>query len=101
MASSELLNVHPALFDRVRLAIMAHLTLTKEAVDFNTLIAELELTRGNLSTHMKKLEDDGLVHIKKAFIGRKTRTTYSCTNKGKKAIQIYLSAVETVLKSSL
>jgi len=101
MASSELLNVHPALFDRVRLAIMAHLTLTKEAVDFNTLITELELTRGNLSTHMKKLEDDGLVHIKKAFIGRKTRTTYSCTNKGKKAIQIYLSAVETVLKSSL
>ncbi len=101
MASSELLNVHPALFDRVRLAIMAHLSLTKEAVDFTTLITELELTRGNLSTHMKKLEDDGLVHIKKAFIGRKTRTTYSCTNKGKKAIQIYLSAVETVLKSSL
>lgn len=101
MASSELLNVHPALFDRVRLAIMAHLSLTKEAVDFNTLIAELELTRGNLSTHMKKLEDDGLVHIKKAFIGRKTRTTYSCTSKGKKAIQIYLSAVETVLRSSL
>ena len=101
MASRELLNVHPALFDRVRLAIMAHLSLTKEAGDFNTLITELELTRGNLSTHMKKLEDDGLVHIKKAFIGRKTRTTYSCTNKGKKAIQIYLSAVETVLKSSL
>ena len=50
---------------------------------------------------MKKLEDDGLVRIKKAFIGRKTRTTYSCTSKGKKAIQIYLSAVETVLKSSL
>ena len=50
---------------------------------------------------MKKLEDDGLVQIKKAFIGRKTRTTYSCTGKGKKAIQIYLSAVETVLKSSL
>ena len=101
MASSELLNVHPALFDRVRLAIMAHLSLAKGAVDFNTLIAELELTRGNLSTHMKRLEDDGLVHIKKAFIGRKTRTTYSCITKGKKAVQLYLSALETVLRSSL
>ena len=50
---------------------------------------------------MKKLEDDGLVNIKKAFIGRKTRTTYSCTSKGKKAVQVYLSAVETVLRSSL
>ena len=101
MASSELLNVHPALFDRVRLAIMAHLSLAKGAVDFNTLLAELELTRGNLSTHMKKLEEDGLGNIKKAFIGRKTRTTYHCTGKGKKAVQTYLSAVETVLKSSL
>ena len=101
MASSELLSVHPSLFDRVRLAIMAHLSLAKGGVDFNTLLAELELTRGNLSTHMKKLEDDGLVHIKKAFIGRKPRTTYSCTSKGKKAVQLYLSAVETVLRSSL
>ena len=101
MASSELLNVHPALFDRVRLAIMAHLSLAKSPVDFNTLLTELDLTRGNLSTHMKKLEDDGLVNIKKAFIGRKTRTTYSCTSKGKKAGQVYLSAVETVLRSSL
>ena len=89
MASSELLNVHPALFDRVRLAIMAHLSLTKSPVDFNTLLTELDL------------EDDGLVNIKKAFIGRKTRTTYSCTSKGKKAVQVYLSAVETVLRSSL
>jgi len=101
MASSELLSVHPALFDRVRLAIMAHLSLAKGGVDFNTLLAELELTRGNLSTHMKKLEDDGLVHIKKAFVGRKPRTTYSCTSKGKKAVKLYLSAVETVLRSSL
>ena len=101
MVPNELIDVHPSLFDRVRLGIMAHLSLTKKAVDFNTLLTDLELTRGNLSTHMKKLEHDGLVRIKKAFIGRKTRTTYICTSKGKKAIQIYLSAVETVLRSSL
>ena len=101
MASTELLNVHPALFDRVRLAIMAHLSLARSAVDFNTLLTELQLTRGNLSTHMKKLEEDGLVRIDKNFVDRKPRTTYACTAKGKKEIGLYLSAVETVLRSSL
>ena len=51
MGSSELLKIHPTLFDRVRLAIMAHLSLAKRPVDFKSLLAELELTRGNLSTH--------------------------------------------------
>ena len=101
MGSNELLNVHPALFDRVRLAIMAHLSLARGAVDFNTLLTELEVTRGNLSTHFKLLEEECMVNFKYAFFGRKTRTTYHCTGKGKKAVQKYLSAVETVLKSSL
>jgi DNA-binding MarR family transcriptional regulator len=80
---------------------MAHLSLAKKAVDFNTLLIDLELTRGNLSTHMKKLEDDGLVRIDKRFVDRKTRTTYLCTGKGRKEVQVYLAAVEAVLRSSL
>ena len=101
MVPNELINVHPSLFDRVRLGIMAHLSLTKKAVDFNTLLTDLELTRGNLSTHMKKLEDGGLVRIDKTFVDRKTRTTYLCTGKGRKEVQAYLAAVEAVLRSSL
>ncbi|MBP81019.1 MAG: transcriptional regulator [Acidiferrobacteraceae bacterium] len=101
LATNDLLRAHPALFDRVRLAIMAHLSLAKKAVDFTSLLTELQLTRGNLSTHMKKLEEDGLVRIDKNFVGRKPRTTYLCTNKGRKAVQTYLTAVEAVLKSSL
>ena len=79
MKSSGLLNVHPMLFDRVRLAIMAHLSFASRPVDFNALLDDLALTKGNLSTHMKKLEDQGLVKVEKKFVGRKPRTTYRCT----------------------
>ena len=100
MASTELRNVHPILFDRVRLSIMAHLSFVEAAVDFNSLRQSLELTKGNLSTHMKKLEDEGLVKIDKKFIGRKPRTSYRCTKKGKKEVQNYLTTIESVLKAS-
>jgi DNA-binding MarR family transcriptional regulator len=88
------------LFDRVRLAIMAHLSFASRPVDFNALLDDLALTKGNLSTHMKKLEDQGLVKIEKKFVGRKPRTTYRCTTKGKKEVRNYLSTIETVLKTS-
>ena len=101
MTTNDLLEVNPALFDRVRLAIMAHLSVTKKPVDFNTLLAELELTRGNLSTHVRRLEEDGLVRIDKTFVDRKTRTTYACTARGKKEISQYLTAIEALLRSSL
>ena len=94
MKSSGLLNVHPMLFDRVRLAIMAHLSFASGPVDFNALLDDLALT------HMKKLEDQGLVKVEKKFIGRKPRTTYRCTAKGKKEVRNYLSTIETVLKAS-
>lgn len=100
MNISDLLNVNPILVDRVRLAIMANLALADGPVDFNTLLQELELTKGNLSTHIRKLEDAGLVETKKEFVGKKTKTTYLCTKLGKKEIQVYLAAVEAVLKKS-
>ena len=100
MPSTALLNVHPVLFDRVRLSIMAHLSFAEAAVDFNSLLQSLELPKGNLSTHMKKLEDGGRVKIDKRFIGRKPRTSYRCTKKGKKEAQKYLTTIESVLKAS-
>ena len=100
MKSSGLLNVHPILFDRVRLAIMAHLSFASTPVEFKVLVDDLKLTKGNLSTHMKKLEDQGFVRIEKRFISRKPRTTYRCTAKGKKEIRHYLSTIEAVLKQS-
>ena len=79
---------------------MAHLSFAEAAVDFNSLLQSLELTKGNLSTHIKKLEDEGLGKIDKRFIGRKPRTSYRCTKKGKKEVQIYLTTIESGLKAS-
>lgn len=100
MNISDLLNVNPVLVDRVRLAIMANLALSSGPVDFNTLLIDLDLTKGNLSTHIRKLEDAGLVEVRKEIVGRKPKTTYLCTKTGKKEIQTYLATVEAILKQS-
>lgn len=93
------MNVNPLLADRARLAIMASLSLAGGPVDFNTLLEELELTKGNLSSHMRKLEDAELVTVRKEFVGRKPRTTYVCSRKGKAEMRHYLSTIEALLKA--
>lgn len=88
------------LSDRIRLAIMATLAAASEAVEFKTLLESLELTKGNLSSHMRRLEDGGLVTVKKEFVGRKPRTTYTCTRLGRREVQGYLEKVEQLLKAA-
>lgn len=100
MKAADLLNVNPLLVDRVRLAIMANLALAGGAVEFNTLLQELELTKGNLSTHLRKLEEAELITVHKEFVGRKPRSTYVCTTQGKKEMRSYLSTIEALLKGN-
>lgn len=100
MKATDLLNVNPLLVDRVRLAIMAHLALAGGPVEFNTLLEELELTKGNLATHLRKLEEAELITVHKEFVGRKPRTTYVCTARGKKEMRSYLSTIEALLKGN-
>lgn len=95
MSTSEFSNL---LTDHTRLLIMSTLAASRSAIDFSTLLENLELTRGNLSTHMRKLEEDGLVQISKEFVDRKPRTTYLCTARGRKAVKEYLELVEGLLK---
>ena len=99
MKPADLLNVNPLLADRVRLAIMANLALAGGPVDFNTLLEELDLTKGNLSTHLRKLEEAELIRVKKEFVGRKPRSTYVCTPRGKTEMRNYLSTIEALLKN--
>ena len=96
-----LTGTHTLLSDRVRLAIMATLAATSEALDFSTLLTNLDLTKGNLASHVKKLEVGKLLSVKKEFIGRKTRTSYRCTNLGRQEVRNYLEKVESLLKGSL
>ncbi len=86
------------LTDRVRLAIMATLAAADEPLDFNGLLDQLQLTKGNLSVHAGKLEDGGLIEVRKEFVGKKPRTTYACTAKGRSEMRAYLQQVEQLLK---
>lgn len=77
---------------RVRLGIMAFLS-GAGAADFNTLKARLQATDGNLSVHLRKLEDAGYVAVAKSFVDRKPLTTLSLTDAGRKAFTAYLDAI--------
>ena len=83
---------------KVRLGVMSCLMASGEA-DFNFLKAALGVSDGNLSTHLAVLEEHGYVHIRKEFIGRKTRTTYTPTPVGRRAFEAYVAALEALVKS--
>lgn len=87
------------LFDsRVRLGIMSVL-LVNDEVNFNELKDLIQVTDGNLASHLKTLEENGYVKVRKGFIGRKTNTTYSVTRAGDKAFKAHLDALEKMIRS--
>lgn len=86
------------IFDhRIRLGIMSAL-MVNEDVNFNFLKQLLEVTDGNLASHMKPLEENKYVKISKSFIGKKTNTTYAITKLGEKAFREHLTALEKMIK---
>ncbi len=82
---------------RIRLAIMS-LLITVEEADFVFIKDKVKATDGNLSVHIKKLEDAGYVTVKKEFIDRKPRTVYSLNSKGRNAFEAYLEQLEKLIK---
>lgn len=83
--------------NRIRLGVMSILMVNEE-INFNDLKQMLEVTDGNLATHVLNLEDNGYVKVKKGFIGKKTNTTYSVTKSGEKAFTDHLTALENIIK---
>ena len=81
---------------RLRLGIMAYLA-NAEVADFNELKAVLEATQGNLSVHLRKLEDAGYIAIDKSFVGRKPLTRARLTPAGRKAFAAYLEAISRLV----
>jgi len=65
---------------------------------FNQLKELLQITDGNLASHMKPLEENNYVKMEKGFIGRKTNTTYAVTKAGQKAFRQHLDALEKMIK---
>lgn len=83
---------------RIRIGIMSALVVNDQ-VNFNELKALIDVTDGNLSSHLKTLEDKEYIKVQKGFIGRKTNTTYSITKTGEKAFKEHINAMEEIIKN--
>lgn len=82
---------------RIRLGIMSALMVNDE-VNFSELKELIQVTDGNLASHMKTLEEQGYIKVHKGFVGRKTNTTYSVTKAGEKAFKAHLDALEKMIR---
>ena len=91
-------NLDKVLEHRVRLQIMSVLA-ANESYDFNSLKELLNITDGNLASHMKALEKEKYVLVQKSFVDRKPNTRYKASEKGKNAFKKHLDALEAVVKS--
>src|SRR5580700_9498228 len=92
MSQFDIGNIDDVIHGRMRLGIMAYLA-NAEVADFNELKAALQATQGNLSIHLRKLEDAGYIGIEKSFLGRKPLTQARITPAGRAAFAGYLDAI--------
>lgn len=89
-------RIDEVIHGRLRLGVMAYLS-TAGIGDFNALKAKLQATDGNLSAHLRKLEDAGYVTIEKTFVGKKPLTRVLITEPGRAAFVAYLDAMASLV----
>ena len=89
-------DLNEAFENKVRLGIMSAL-MVNDYLDFNTLKGLLDVTDGNLASHLRSLENSGYVTFKKEFLDRKPNTQYSVTDEGKEAFVKHIKAIEQLL----
>ena len=90
-------NLNKVFESRIRLGVMSSLMVNAE-MSFNDLKQTLDVTDGNLATHLVNLEENGYIKVHKGFIGRKTNTTYSITKAGEKSFKEHIEALESMIK---
>jgi DNA-binding MarR family transcriptional regulator len=93
-------NLDPAIHAPARLMILALLAVVERA-DFTFLLNQTALTRGNLGSHIRRLEEAGYVAVRKTFVGRTPNTTYSLTSDGWAAIKEYRENMQQVIDTLL
>jgi DNA-binding MarR family transcriptional regulator len=96
MAGFDAGKLDEVIHGRLRLGVMAYLA-NAEVADFTELRTVLDATQGNLSIHLRKLEDAGYVAIDKSFLDRKPLTRARITPQGRKAFAAYLDAISKLL----
>ncbi|MCO6488747.1 MAG: transcriptional regulator [Phaeodactylibacter sp.] len=94
-----LTKLNPAFDHRVRLGIMSIL-MVSDWVEFNTLKETLDLTDGRLASHIKALEKERFIEVRKRFVGKKPNTSYRATAQGQKAFKEHLDALERLLDNA-
>lgn len=96
MSGFDIDRIDDVIHGRMRLGVMAYLA-SAEVADFNELKALLKATQGNLSIHLRKLEDAGYITIEKSFLGRKPLTQARLTPAGRTAFVRYLAAMQQLV----
>ncbi len=91
-------DLHKAFESRVRLGIMSALAVN-QTLDFTALKEYLDVTDGNLASHLKALEKEKFIGVQKTFVKRKPNTKYVITREGKNAFEAHLSALENLIRS--
>ena len=86
-------ELDPIIHSRIRLAIMI-LLLNNESASFTYLKKEIDVSDGNLSSHLSKLESADYISIRKHFMHKKPLTAISLTDKGREALEVYTSNLE-------
>ena len=74
--------------------------VVNDFVDFGTLKEQLQITDGNLASHITALEKLHYIHIRKQFVGKKPNTAYAASSEGKKAFSEHLDALERLINKS-
>lgn len=94
-----ILHINKAFDHRIRLGIMSIL-MVNESIEFTTLKELLDVTDGNLASHIKALEQEAYLSVSKQFVGKKPNTKYTATAEGKLAFENHLNALEQLIRQS-
>jgi DNA-binding MarR family transcriptional regulator len=97
MAKSDLLQFDELILSKTRLGIISAL-IGGDTLEFTYLRNLLELSDGNLSIQIRKLEEAGYIKVKKIFVERKPKTFCKITGKGQKAVQNLIRKLENLTK---
>jgi DNA-binding MarR family transcriptional regulator len=92
-------DIDDVIHGRLRLGVMAYLSAASPAI-FGELRDKVGATDGNLSTHLKKLEEAGYVTQEKRFVGKKPQTRVFLTDKGRKAWIVWIQRMESIMRAA-
>jgi DNA-binding HxlR family transcriptional regulator len=97
MSDFDYQQLDEVIHSRIRLAIMAVL-ISVDVAEFTFLREKVGATDGNLSIHLKKLEEASYIAVTKEFVAKKPVTSYKLSRKGRKAFEAYVDRLEAMVK---